>query len=119
MEKEMKPRISLLENDRTGRLKKAVSILTTSLLCLSAGSALAIPVPATVPGTANPYLAGMPAGSTCCSGDLAPAQSPTQVLGLGIAAGAHLSFSVTGSVAFSPSVPTDPPDGSFIVSTPS
>ena len=31
----------------------------------------------TVPGASNPYLAGMPNGSTCCSGDSVPAQSPT------------------------------------------
>src|SRR5450759_5018748 len=104
--------IGLLGNDRTGRLKKTVSILTTSLLCWSAGSALAIIVPATVAGMANPYLAGMPPGSTCCSGDTAPAHSPTQVLGLGIAAGAHLSFTVTGSVSHVGGVPTAPPDGS-------
>jgi hypothetical protein len=101
------------------RFKRTVLILTTPLLflCWSAGSALAITVSATVAGSANPYLAGMPGGSTCCGGDSAPAQSPTQVLGLGITGGAHLSFTVTGSVSFSGGVPTDPPDGSFITGT--
>lgn len=68
-----------------------------------------------VPGSANPYLAGMPDGSTA-SGDTAPAQSPTPVLGLDYSAGGSLTFSVSGSVDFGGGGPTDPPDGSFDVS---
>jgi hypothetical protein len=38
------------------------------------GTALAqSTVTVTVPGTSNPYLAGMPNGTTCCKGDSAPA----------------------------------------------
>ena len=109
--------IGLLGNNPKGRLKKTASILIASLMCWSAGGALAITVSTTVAGSANPYLAGMPAGSTCCSGDTAPAQSPTQVLGLNITGGVHLSFSSTGSVSFAGGAPTDPPDGSFFFNT--
>jgi hypothetical protein len=49
----------------------------------------------TVPGTANPWLAGMPNGSTACGGDSAPAQAP--VLAQPIIPGTVLAFSVSGS----------------------
>src|SRR5437773_1247652 len=47
--------------------------------------ALGATVGVVVTGSANPYLSGMPSGSACCASggapDLAPAQSPVQVLG--------------------------------------
>ena len=64
-----------------------------------------------VPGSANPYLSGMPAASMCCSGDTAPAQSPVQVNGLPLTAGSSLTFSVTGSVEHGGGTPTLSPDG--------
>ncbi|MEQ1946370.1 MAG: putative Ig domain-containing protein [Bryobacteraceae bacterium] len=64
----------------------------------------------TVPGTANPYLAGMPNGSGCC-GDAAPAQSPVLVP-LAVKPGATLRFTVAGSVLNFDGTPVDPPDGS-------
>jgi hypothetical protein len=48
----------------------------------------------TVPGTADPYLAGMPSGATADAGDSAPAESPFQVPGLTLAAGSSLMFTV-------------------------
>jgi hypothetical protein len=56
-----------------------------------------------VPGTANPWLAGMPDG--CVAGnkfDVAPDQSPVLVKSVPITAGTVLSFSVTGAVANGP-----------------
>jgi hypothetical protein len=50
-----------------------------------------------VPGTSDPWLAGMPAGSTASSGDLAPGQSPVQVLGLAFTPGDLLIFTSTGT----------------------
>ncbi|MCM8593787.1 PEP-CTERM sorting domain-containing protein [Accumulibacter sp.] len=50
-----------------------------------------------VPGTADPWLAGMPNGSTASSGDVAPGQSPALVTGLSFAAGDLLVFSASGS----------------------
>jgi RHS repeat-associated protein len=65
---------------------------------------------ATVPGTSDPYLAGMPAGSTASNGDVAPGQSPS-FAGFSFDAGDVLTFNVTGSVNFGPSPSGDPPDG--------
>ena len=55
-----------------------------------------------VPGTANPWLAGMPAGTVTRPGgdsttDSAPAQSPAEVTGLTFAPGDRLRFSATGT----------------------
>jgi len=49
-----------------------------------------------VPGTSNPWLAGMPDGSTSRYGDAAPGQSPVEVL-LALMPGDILHFSATGS----------------------
>lgn len=62
----------------------------------------------TVPGMANPWLAGQPGGTTALGGDSAPAQSPVLVT---IAGGASLTFDVSGSVSYGGGTPTDPPDG--------
>jgi len=64
-----------------------------------------------VPGTSDPWLAGMPAGSTASSGDVAPAQSPSLVTGLLFQAGDTFTFAATGSVSYNGGTPTDPPDG--------
>ncbi|HUP80118.1 MAG TPA: putative Ig domain-containing protein, partial [Pirellula sp.] len=72
------------------------------------------PSNATVTGTSDPWLAGMPAGSTASSGDVAPAQSPIQVNGVPIVAGSTLTFQATGSVNYVPSPSGDPPDGNGI-----
>ena len=66
----------------------------------------------TVPGTADPYLAGMPNGSTASFGDVAPNQSPVLVPGVLPAAGNVLTFTnVSGSVSYAGGAPVDPPDG--------
>ncbi len=63
----------------------------------------------TVPGNANPFLAGQPDGARAKS-DSAPDQSP--VLATQVAGGDVFSFSATGSVSFVGAVnPTTPPDG--------
>jgi hypothetical protein len=71
-----------------------------------------------VPGSSNPYLAGMPNGSTCCSGDSAPTNSPVLATGVTLTPGASLTFTVTGSVDNSGFTPTLTPDGGGAVSTP-
>lgn len=64
---------------------------------------LAQAVSVSVPGTANPYLAGMPDGSTAPP-DVAPDQSPIEVNGLNLSAGGILTFSgATGGVSNTPS----------------
>lgn len=80
---------------------------------LTAGGALA----ETVPGTSNPYLAGLPNGSTCCSGDSAPAQSPVQVISVAVTPGTTLTFTATGGVDFAGAPPSTPPDGGGVFTT--
>jgi hypothetical protein len=93
---------------------KVLSTIVGALLIAS--PALAATVEVNVPGTANPYLAGMPSGTACCAAspgppDSVPSQSPVQVSGLTLTAGTVLTFTVTGSVSFMGGTPTDPPDG--------
>jgi len=79
---------------------------------LGISGARAADVVVSVPGTANPYLAGMPVGSTAIFGDSAPAESPVLVNGSLPAAGSTISFShVTGSVSYAGTTPVDPADG--------
>ena len=68
-----------------------------------------------IPGTSDPWLAGMPNGSTASSGDTAPAESPVLVPGLTLSAGEVLTFSATGSVSNVPSPSGLTPDGSNVV----
>ncbi len=62
-------------------------------------------VAATVPGSADPWLAGMPNGATASYDyfnggyDTAPAQSPTQVTEVPITAGAEFTFTASGLVS--------------------
>lgn len=76
------------------------------------------PITINVPGTANPWLAGAPNGTTDPPGappptpfDQAPAQSPAQVLGLTISPTMLLHFGAFGSVAFGPTSAPAGPDG--------
>lgn len=77
------------------------SFLLTILLMGIHGFAQAVSV--SVRGTANPYLAGMPDGSTAPP-DQAPEQSPIAVTGLNLSTGGILTFSgATGGVSNTPS----------------
>jgi hypothetical protein len=70
-----------------------------------------------VPGASNPYLAGLPAGSSASGGtDTAPAQSPPQVQGLEISPGATVTFSARGLTSYDPGVSSTGPDGGFVFS---
>ncbi len=78
------------------RVGNLVALLCSLVSCgfLTAGS-----ITFYVPATSNPFLAGMPDGSACCSGDSAPAESPVLVSGLSLQAGTKLTFTdVTGSM---------------------
>lgn len=77
-----------------------------------AGFAHAVSV--SIPGTANPYLAGMPNGSTAPPDDSAPPQSPVQVSGLNLDGGGILKFTgASGGVSRAPGCVNDcnPLDG--------
>jgi hypothetical protein len=102
-------------------IKVGVSLLTLCvaviLVALPAQSAAV-----NVPGTSDPWLAGMPNGSTASfnpgSGelaDVAPAQSPVLVTGITITPGMMLQWTATGQVGH----PGDPagPDGAASVVT--
>jgi hypothetical protein len=53
----------------------------------------------------------MPDGSTCCTGDSAPAESPLEVTGIAINETKALSFSATGICLYAPGAPAFSPDG--------
>jgi len=93
--------------------KRSLAALGAVLGLSLAGSAFA----ETVPGSSNPFLAGMPSGSTCCSGDSAPAQSPVLVTSFVIIPGSSVTFTVTGSVDNAGGTPTLTPDGAGLFST--
>ncbi|MEM8986261.1 MAG: PEP-CTERM sorting domain-containing protein [Pseudomonadota bacterium] len=54
-----------------------------------------------VPGISDPWLAGMPDGSTASGADVAPTHSP--VFATAVTGGDVLTFEVTGAVSFTPS----------------
>lgn len=76
-------------------LKKfSLAMLAALSLCGTAGAASTI---VSVAGTSNPWLAGMPGGTSAGNGDAAPGQSPVLVTGISFAAGDVLHFSAVGS----------------------
>jgi hypothetical protein len=68
-----------------------------------------------VPGTSDPWLAGMPPGATASLRDMAPAQSPVEIVSPSIIPGTVLHFSAEGMVSNGtcslPNCPTNGPDG--------
>lgn len=73
-----------------------------------------------VPGTSDPYLAGMAAGSTADGGDTAPAQAPFLVPGLTLTAGSSLMFTTLAGLVANGGGPTATgttgPEGSTVTS---
>jgi hypothetical protein len=65
----------------------------------------------TVAGTSDPWLAGMPDGSTASFGAVAPTHSPVQVSGLSLIPGQTLNFSASGGVSHNPLTSLNDPDG--------
>jgi hypothetical protein len=104
-----------------------IAMTKSSFLLASAVFLMSVAVPAqgdafNVPGTSDPWLAGMPNGTSASfnsgSGELAdtaPAQSPVLVPGITITTGTLLQWSATGQVGH----PGDPagPDGASSVVT--
>lgn len=90
------------------------SLSASFALCLLAVTAQASST--NVPGMANPWLAGMPDGSTIIfdgKSDTAPAQSPTLVSGISLAGGVLVFSNATGGVHNGTMCPDVcyPPDG--------
>jgi hypothetical protein len=69
-----------------------------------------------VPGTSDPWLAGMPVGTSasCCGEvcDSVPAESPQLVIGLCLVQGDAIAFQASGEVVHFPGGDPFPPDGS-------
>lgn len=100
------------------RLMKFYTLVASTLLLLALpfriSSSAARPsfqssgagVTVAVPGTSDPWLAGMPNGSTASCDlqrcDVAPQQSPIEVLGLNFQPGSMLTFSATGMAGYGP-----------------
>ena len=90
-----------------------VLVLIIALVCISSPTRVfATPLNVTIPGSANPWLAGMPDGWQAAVGDdSAPHQSPVEVLGLPLVVGKLMRFSAAGQTAFGPTKPLVGPDG--------
>ena len=82
------------------------SVMAASLVGGAAASAQTV----SVPGTANPFLAGHPAGTLCCGGDNAPAHSPVLAL-TGLSGGETFTITTDGGANFAPGVPFPTADG--------
>lgn len=95
-----------------GQTMKKLLIIAASLIPFCAGAAHAV----VVPGSSDPWLAGMPAGSMASSGDVAPNESPVLASGLTLSAGQVLTFNVTGSVSHTPAPSGLTPDGGAFTS---
>lgn len=76
------------------------SAIVSLSLVLTQVSSRAATVSVFAPGKANPYLAGMPNGTTAPGGDSAPGQSPLEVTGLGLSTSSYLTFSATGTASY-------------------
>ncbi len=74
-------------------------ILLFAILCVIV-AAPCFAATLTVPGTSDPWLAGMTNGATASSGDVAPPQSPAEVVGLSIVPGDQLLFAASGADCF-------------------
>ncbi len=86
------------------------SALTALIFTLGFAAATSPAAPFTVPGIADPWLAGMTNGSTASGGDVAPAHSPTLATNLLLLPGNAVSFRVSGGVHYIPGA-ISPPDG--------
>lgn len=65
----------------------------------------------TAQAKANPWLAGMPAGTTANDYDSAPSASPSAVTGLSMVPGDKLNFNFSGGVSYLPNSSANGPDG--------
>lgn len=80
-------------------LSKLLLVVVPALL---AAPAAAQTVTIVVPGTSDPWLAGMPDGATASASDVAPTHSPVLVTGLTFVPGDRFGFHATGRVGNSP-----------------
>ena len=86
------------------------------LVGLAVLTSAAIAETLSVPGKANPWLAGMTNGSTARRGDNAPDESPVATAETTIEAGAVYSFSVSGTASHGAPNPLVSADGEDLIS---
>jgi hypothetical protein len=112
--------------ERTERLtmKTAIPLLLAGLVCGMSQFTFAAStnVSLTIPATADPWLAGMPAGTVASADhpqpglnpatlDVVPAQSPVEVSDLHIVPGELLTFDASGLIAHGNVPPDSEPEG--------
>ena len=102
-----------LNKNETMKTKITEACIVTLLFCYGAQAAVVV-----VPGTSDPWLAGMPNGTPASSGDVAPTQSPVLVTGIAITPGSAYRFAASGAVGNDPAYPTEAPDGNAGIITP-
>ena len=90
-------------------------LVVTLLATISQSNAVLAGLIVTVPGHANPFLAGLPDGATAQVGDRAPQQSPIEVSGILFSPGDVLHFSAAGAVSYNSNI-FNGPDGGFVFS---
>jgi hypothetical protein len=87
--------------------QSSIDIHATSIAIYSGGSSTTV----VAPSSGDPWLAGMPNGTTANTYDAAPANSPALVNGVTITPGATLNFSFTGHASYYPGTQPFDPDG--------
>jgi Flp pilus assembly protein TadG len=91
---------------------KTIDVHSTAIAMFTAGTSTTI----NVPGKADPWLAGMPTGTTANYTnqgwtDSAPAESPVLANGITLTPGKAIQFQFTGSVSYYPGTQPFDPDG--------
>lgn len=87
--------------------RRGLDITVQSIATYTAPTTVAI----TAQAKANPWLAGMPNGTTANEYDSAPIDTPAQVTGIPITPGAKMNFSFSGGVSYLPGTGANGPDG--------
>src|SRR5438105_14207482 len=88
-------------------MKPPHTVIRYAIVCCCAISQIARSGAASVsvPGHADPWLSGMPAGSQasfCGQWDAVAQQSPVEAANVGLGIGRRLTFHATGGVAYGP-----------------
>jgi hypothetical protein len=72
---------------------------STDVTATSTAAVVTTPIPSQVTNKSNPWLAGMPSGTTANGYDSAPTASPTLLVSGGLVAGAELTLDATGATS--------------------
>ena len=87
--------------------QSTIDVQASSIAIYTAGSSTTV----VAPSSGDPWLAGMPSGTTANGYDTAPANSPALVNGVTLLPGAVLNFSFTGHASYYPGTQPFDPDG--------